>query len=174
MAITLDAVPKSATANAYATLAEAETYHESHVDASGTWAGATDPEKNIAIAMATRLLDAKYRWAGYATDEDQILQWPRTGLLDYIEINTLDADTYPLQLKHATSEQARLLLGGDTTADLAQSVAGLTGLKVGSVDLKFKAAMADSKPIPDSVASLIPSWWGRLMGAGFARPLVRA
>jgi len=174
MAITLDATPKSATANTYATLAEAETYHEGHVDASGVWAGATDGEKNIALAMATRLLDAKYAWEGYATDEDQILQWPRTGLWDYIEVNLVDADTYPLQLKQATSEQARLLLGSDTTADLAQSVQGLTGLKVGSIDLKFKESIASSKPVPDSVATLIPAWWGRLLGGGAIRPIVRA
>ena len=174
MAITLVATPKSATANTYALLATAETYHESHVDASGTWADATDPDKNIALAMATRLLDAKYAWEGYATDADQILQWPRNGLWDYIELNLVDADTYPLQLKNATAEQARLLLGGDTTADLAQSVQGLTGLKVGSIDLKFKESIASSKPVPDSVATLIPAWWGRLLGGGAIRPIVRA
>ncbi len=174
MALILDATPKSATANTYSTLAEAETYHEKHVDASGAWAAGVDADKNIALAMATRLLDAKYAWNGYATDVDQVLQWPRTGLLDYIELNDLDADAYPTQLKEATAEMARVLLGSDTTTDLAQAVQGLTGLKVGSIDLKFKQHLADSKPIPDSVRDLIPTWWGRLMGAGFVRPINRA
>jgi len=174
MAITLVATPKSATANTYALLATANMYHESHVDASGVWAGAGDPDKNIALAMGTRLLDAKYRWGGTATDEDQRLQWPRIGLLDFIERGSLDEDTIPAQIEEATSELARLLLGADSTADLAQSVQGLTGLKVGPIELKFKAFMSDSKPIPDSVRDLIPSWWGRLMGSGMIRPLIRA
>ncbi len=174
MAITLVATPKSATANTYALLATAETYHESHVDASGTWAAGADAAKNIALAMATRLLDAKYRWGGFATDEDQRLQWPRIGLLDFIERSSLDEDVIPTQIEEATSEMARLLLDGDTTKDLAQSVHGLTGLSVGSINLQFKQYMSDSKPIPDSVRDLIPSWWGRLMGSGMIRQIVRA
>lgn len=175
MAITLDATPKSATGNTYCTLAEAETYHEGHVDASGTWAGATEANKNIALAMATRLLDAKFNWYGYATDEDQVLQWPRSGLLDYIERNTLDEDTYPQQLKNATAEFARILLEGDSTAEITQATQGLKQLGVGSINLVFKETGIFTKPVPDSVALLIPSWWGKLMQSGSGvRQIARA
>ena len=174
MALTLNDTPKAAAANTYASLVTANTYHESHVDSSGTWAGASDPEKNISLVMGTRILNVKFEWAGVATDPDQVLPWPRAGLLDFIRRNSLDEDTYPTQLEDATSELARLLLGADTTKDLIQSVQGLTGLTVGPIALSFKEYIADSKPIPDSVRDLIPYWWGRLRSAGFTRPIVRA
>jgi hypothetical protein len=174
MAVTLDDTPKSATANTYASRSFADTYHESHIDSAGTWAGATDAEKDIALVMATRLLDAKYEWHGVATDEDQVLQWPRTGLLDYIRRSSLNYDTYPTQLAQATSEMARLLLASDTTGELAQVNAGLTQLTAGSITMKFKESGILAKPIPDSVRDLIPYWWGYIRGAGISRPIVRA
>lgn len=164
MALTLIETPGLATSNTYASLAEANTYHESHTDSAGAWAGASDADKSVALVMATRLLDALYEWAGFASDPDtQYLAWPRDGVLDFHQLSTLDADTIPQRLKEATAELARLLIASDTTADLAQSVQGLTELGVGSITLKFKeAGLASSKPIPDSVDALIPSWWGRL------------
>lgn len=153
--------------NTYATLAEAETYHESHVDASGTWADATDAAKNIALAMATRLLDSKYIWNGTASEEDQSLLWPRTGVWDFLRLSIIDEDEIPQRLTEATAELARVLLASDTTGDLAQSVQGLVGLQVGSVNLSFKdSGIVSSKPVPDSVRDLIPSWWGKLKGSG--------
>lgn len=166
MALTLDETPKSATANTYASLAEANSYHEGHLDSAGTWAGADDATKNAALVMATRLLDFHFKWEGYATDPDQVLLWPRTGLLDFVERGSLDEDTYPVQLKNATAEFARSLIASDTTGDLAQQVQGLTALKVGSVALNFKASgIAASKPVPESVKALIPYHWARLRGA---------
>lgn len=64
------------TANTYALVADADTYHEGHLYAAG-WTAASAEQKAAALAMATRVIDTEYQFNGYRAGFAQALQWPR-------------------------------------------------------------------------------------------------
>lgn len=150
MAIVIDATVGGSSSNSYITLAEADAYHESHVEAA-TWNAATDAEKDVAIAMATRMFDSEIDWKGSRYTEEQALRWPRVGTFDkdrwYIK-----EDEIPQDLKNAVAEQARLLLAGDRAAD--RETTGISSLEVGSISLKFDKA-DEPEVIADAAYSMI-------------------
>ena len=76
MALVLVATPSADDANTYATLAEAETYHETRLH-NDDWNSAASADKNKALAWATRLLDDLIDWFGSKTDVYQPLLFPR-------------------------------------------------------------------------------------------------
>lgn len=159
MTLVLVAGPGLANSNSYATVAEADAYHESrlHVD---TWTGATTPTKDAALVWATRLLDSTIVWNGWPKDPDfQRLQWPRTGLLKRGGFEELADDVIPEDLVFATSELARLLIEEDRTEDNQVEAQGITSLTVpGPVSLAFKDGVR-LKILPDSVTNLLPPEW---------------
>lgn len=166
--------PGDPTANSYCTLQEANDYFVARTPFTA-WSSATDPQKEAALLMATRLLDTNFLWNGRRWRNDQRLQWPRWGVLkeaglaswDWISafFNYLPEDQIPRELKEAQAEYAGKLLASDLTADLDQSVQGLTDLKVGSISLSFKDTIV-AQPVPDSVELLIPYFWGVLRTEG--------
>lgn len=155
----LDTTPGSATANSYPSLTEANEYNDAHI--SG-WSG-TDAEKEVALQMATSLMDYYFIWTGSAVDAVQALSWPRNGMLSRNGFAIPNTEI-PRDLKRATSELARLLRIGDTTAVSDVSANGITELKAGPVTLKFDLEKIKSQPIPLSVLFMIPrSWYERLI-----------
>lgn len=171
MAVVIVATPGASNANSYCTKAEADTYHEGH-PYSSTWDAATDDQKNRALVTATRLLDERYQWVSWPTDEAQALQWPRTGVMDFLYLSEIDSDAIPAKLKEATAELARQLLASDRTADSQVETQGITSMSAGSVSFSFKDSVT-AKVMPDAVRNMIPSWWGRLRGAGVWQPVLR-
>ncbi len=168
----LVATPGAVNANTYCTLAEAEAYFTTRLSCVA-WTGATADNKNTALLMATRLLDTMYTWASWSTTETQALQWPRYALLDFLQLSYVADLAIPPQLKNAEAELAMALLVEDRTLDSEIETKGLTGLTVGPIELKFREYGVYGKPIPDSVANMVPAWWGRLRGKSFMRDLVR-
>ena len=164
MACSIIATAGSATANSYATVAEADSYHQAHVSPA-TWDAATSDEKCKALQMATRLLDQRFEWKGVAAGNTQALLWPRVGVVGpkgYLLAN----DTIPDALKNATAEQARLLLDEDRTVDSEVTTKGISRLVAGPIELEFSGAAASSRPIPDSVAGFLVPFYGTLTGVG--------
>lgn len=162
----------AANANSYVTLANADQYHDDRVAVGTTWADASDNNKTRALLWATMLLDDHYDWDGVVETETQKLNWPRNGLATVNGYN-LDSDTIPSEIADATAEYARQLLVADRAGDSEVETQGLTGLKVGSIELNFKDNVY-AKNVPDAVAWLIPRHWGRLRGSSGVRMLVRA
>lgn len=153
MAITLDTTVGGASANAYCSQAEANAYHLTHPYVS-VWVESGSDQKDRAIATATQLLDQHIAWNGYAVNDIQSLQWPRSGCLSrsgYLIQNTI----VPPDVKRATAELARQLLAADRTADNDIESQGITSLSAGSVSLAFDQAKVKAKVIPDAVASMI-------------------
>ena len=68
-------------ANAYADVADGDAYHEGHVAASA-WTEATSTQKAAALVMATRLIDACWRFQGCRAVSGQALAWPRVSVVD--------------------------------------------------------------------------------------------
>jgi len=119
MAATINATLKSATANSYVTLAEANTYFETVPDSS-TWDNKTDDQKNRALISATRWIDTLVFY-GDRCDASQALKWPRNNYhVDRVE---LTCSAIPSDIKFAQYELARAL-ANDTDA-----ITGNTGDK---------------------------------------------
>lgn len=152
---TLVATAGAADANVYATLAQADAYHEAHMH-GGAWRSALVEDKHRALLTATRLLDQHLVWAGAAASATQRLAWPRTGLLDPNR-NVLSSTAIPERLAEACAELARQILEEDRTADSEIEAKGLTSLSVGSISMTFKSAQV-VKVLPDAVWYLVNLW----------------
>jgi len=152
---TLVATAGAADANVYATLAQADAYHEAHAYGDA-WRAAYVEQKHRALLTATRLLDQHLVWAGAAASTTQRLAWPRTGLRD-IHGNTLSSTTIPDRIVEACAELARQLLAADRTADSEVEAQGLSSLSVGSISMTFTSAVA-VKVLPDAVWYLVAPW----------------
>lgn len=171
---TLIATPGDPAANSYATVAQADAYHDTlpHRD---DWAatGSDADAKTVALISATRLLDSLFVWANFPTHpETQALQWPRSGMLKRGGWVTLPDNAIPAELVNATAEFARQLITADRTADSDVETQGLTALSVGSISLAFKDSVT-AKVVPDAVVNLIPPEWGYRRGSGRSIPLYR-
>lgn len=68
-------------ANSYATAADGDAYHDGHLYASA-WTGASGGDKEKALVMATRLIDAECEFLGFHKSNTQSLQWPRVQVPD--------------------------------------------------------------------------------------------
>lgn len=102
-------------ANAYANAADGDAYHDGHLYATA-WTGATTAQKETALVMATRLIDAEYQFHGLKASEPQALQWPRRECRSLDLEVALPSDAVPKAVIEATCEMARELLIVDRTA----------------------------------------------------------
>jgi len=91
-----------AAANAYVAVATATQYAENHLDTPADWTGLSSDAQELHIRNATRYLDAMFgrRWRGFRANEDQALDWPRSGAVDDSDYE-LDDDSLPTQLEDA-------------------------------------------------------------------------
>lgn len=160
MSLTLITTPKATNANSYATVAEANSYHDTiREQADLVWTALTTGKKERLLAMATRLIDEHFVFLGHKTENDQALQWPRTGVLvdgKYAMglIDTIDNQTIPDFVKNATSEFARILSAEDTTAD--DDTAGFKQIMVQGISLTMDQSSRISKGvIRSSVFSIL-------------------
>jgi len=112
-------------ANSYANATDGDAYHEGHLYASA-WTAASAPNKDKALVMATRLIDAEYQFHGYRVKETQALQWPRQNCpdpdADMSVASVLKSDAVPRNVLSATCEVARELLVLDRTAAFGEGL----------------------------------------------------
>lgn len=162
---TLVATPGDASANTYATLAEAAIYMSSRLNTT-VWDASTTDQKNAALLQAARLLDSVMCWTGSPTDEDtQALTWPRTGMYNR-NGGAIASNVIPQQLKDAQSELARQLQITDLMATSDISALGISEVKAGPVGVKFKSetlvnglVVSLQLLLPYAVVNLlVPSW----------------
>ncbi len=119
-----------ADANAYASAADGDAYHEGHLYASA-WTAATLASKEAALVMASRVIDAEYQFNGWRVSDSQALQWPRVQCPDPDGASAwwpwrgwrsglsgvfVASDAVPKAVVDATCEMARELLIVDRTA----------------------------------------------------------
>lgn len=158
-------------ANSYANVADGDSYHGGHLYATG-WTAAVTATKESALIMATRLIDACYRFNGFKANNTQALQWPRMRCLDpdraeIIDLPLsnnrgpyLDADSVPAPLLQATCELARTLIANDTTD--AVDGEGLSQMAItGVMHLQF--AKKDAQPIIPQLAQMMLAKYGTYM-----------
>ena len=174
-------------ANSYAEVADGDSYHDGHLYADA-WTVADAGRKAAALVMATRVIDAEFRFNGRRTSESQALQWPRaecpdpdkglvrlSALLPILS-NFVDYDRVPSAVVQATCEMARELLivdrtaappgeGIDTVATAHATHAG-TGSGSDSDSSSTKYSKADTRKIISPVARAMLSKFGALIGGG--------
>jgi len=160
MSLTLITTPGATNSNSYATVAEANTYHDSvREEADLVWSALHDGKKARLLVMATRLIDEHFVFLGHEKNNDQALAWPRTGVLKdgkYATglVDTVDNDTIPQFVKDATAEFARILSAEDTTAD--DDTAGFKQIMVQGISLTMDQSSRVSKGvIRSSVYSIL-------------------
>ena len=155
-----------ANANAYASAADGDAYHDGHLYAS-TWTAATTGTKEKALVMASRLIDGLFQFNGFKRLSTQSLQWPRRECRDPDNTNGivpglllargpfLDETKVPPLVVNGTCELARELIKQDRTDD--PDGEGLRSLEiVGATKLEFEAP--DRPPV---VPSLVQTWLGK-------------
>lgn len=151
---TIDAAPGSASANSFATRAEADAYFAGRVGA-GAWEDATAYRRDQALITATRRLNA-LRYVGYKTSDTQALVWPRIGAFDESDYE-YDTATVPAPVKEATFEAALKILadsadGSDPLAD--SELAQFDRAKVGPLEVDINHAHKPAKT-PDAALRLL-------------------
>ena len=157
-------------ANAYANAADCDAYHEGHLYATA-WVGATAEQKDAALVMATRLIDAEYQFGGVKATFAQALQWPRAECRDQDGDDELPLNAVPKTVRDATCEQARELLIVDRTA--APDGEGLKYFFDASSQKGYDKA--DKRPVISGIAQSLLAKLGVLLNrrSGAVR-LVRA
>jgi hypothetical protein len=120
MAVTITATVGSASANSYATLAEAETYMEARLNGT-LWDASTDDNKNRALVEAARELDP-LGWDGYRVDDTQAMSWPRSWVVNPDDPNRdyYGSTTVPQRVKDAQCELAFQFIKSGVTDVAAQ------------------------------------------------------
>lgn len=168
-------------ANAYASAADGDAYHDGHLYASA-WTAATLANKEAALVMATRLIDAQYQFGGSRASESQALQWPRVNCPDpdkavtRVLVSLWLADAFvvsnvvPKAVVDATCAMARELLSTDRTA--APPGEGLKYQNVGPNQTGYDKS--DTRPVILHVAQAMFAKLGTLFnGKSGAVKLVR-
>jgi hypothetical protein len=149
-------------ANSYASVAEADAYHEGHLYASA-WTAASASDKDKALVMATRLIDGQFQFGGARVEEAQALQWPREGCHDPDgdgwSGGTVADDVVPKAVVEATCEMARELLVADRTA--APVGEGLKYLNVGTTQTGYDKS--DTRPVISHVAQALLGKYGSML-----------
>lgn len=113
MSLYLDATVGSVSANSYLSLDDAQDYFDARLY-SEAWTEAASGVQMQSLIMATRQLDEEFNWNGTKTDEDQSLEWPRSGAYDCSD-KLITSTVIPTEIKNATAEQALHLLKSDPT-----------------------------------------------------------
>jgi len=145
-------------ANAYANAADGDAYHDGHLYASA-WTAATLGNKEKALVMATRLIDAEYQFNGVKAHEEQALQWPREDCRNPDGEEALASDAVPRAVVDATCELARELLIADRTA--APPGEGLKYENTGTTQTGYDKS--DTRPVISHVAQALLAKLGALL-----------
>ena len=135
-----DATAGAATANSYASVAEADAYLAVRGDTS-TWTALNNGQKESKLQWAAIYLDT-LTFKGTRSTSTQALQWPRIGVWDRdgFEVNAI-----PQALKNAQAEMAFQLIANDWTQGLGP-VSNET-LSVGSISLGRETHRAFPAPV---------------------------
>jgi len=178
-------------ANSYATVAECDAYCESNLWT--TWAMHTVEQREKALVLATRVVDAMYQFNGRKVKGEQALQWPRTRCPDPDAAgwsSTLTwsggdryvrEDAVPVGVVQATCEMAKELLvtnrladpvgeGLDTvysassTSEMIENSTGTTDNTTSQAN-STKYSKSDVRPIITRFAQAMLSKYGTMLGS---------
>lgn len=131
MTITVEDGTGLAGADAYISVADADTYFSAINNAA--WAAASTADKEYAIVQATRYMEKRFgtRWKGIIATSTQALGWPRDAIYD--ERGTELDDQVPLAIARACAEYAVHALTNDLIPPVVYPVADGAPVPFGKV-----------------------------------------
>lgn len=150
--MSIDATAGGASSNSFATVAEANAYHNARLH-NETWFDANTDTKERSLKWATRILD-DMKWKGSKTASTQALEWPRAAVLN-LNGDELDDATIPTFLINAVSEYAFELIKMDREVD--SDTKGISQVMAGEVSVKFDKTDRPSKT-PTSIYRIIKNY----------------
>lgn len=142
--------------NSYINVADADTYFDDAIHASA-WEDSTSDTKAKALVTATRSLD-RQNWNGakYQDAPTQVLDWPRSGLVDS-EGDAVDETTVPQEILDATCELALALIQNPELQDSANTGNNIKRMKAGSVELEYIRGTSGAR-FPTVINELVGLW----------------
>jgi hypothetical protein len=167
-------------ANSYASVADADSYHEGHLYGSA-WTTASTSTKEAALVMATRLIDGCHQFNGRKVSSTQGLQWPRAKAIDPDGAGSTGLfsgtgfffaeDVVPIAVVNATCELARELIKADSTD--ATDAEGLQSISIaGALTMQFDKKDQQAK-IPETARVFLAKLGTYLPGTSGTVRLVR-
>ena len=133
-------------ANSYATVEFADNYAFDQA-AGTTWTTATLAQKQEALRLGTRDLDALFEvhFSGERTDEDQPLAWPRSYVYDR-DGNAISSSVVPLAIKQCTVLAAIARRRGDVAVPEVTSSGDIASESVGVGEITKSVTYLGGKP----------------------------
>jgi hypothetical protein len=155
MALIVETGSASTTAESYASVADADTYHANR--ANTDWASLATAAKEAALRKATDYMTQQYgeRWKGYRYTNTQALDWPRSWVLKpgpFIE-NFYEHDEIPAPVSRACMELALRASAGDLSEDTAQEI---IREKVGQIETEYQPGSRAGAKYPAVERGLAP------------------
>lgn len=163
----LDVTVGGASAESYASVAEAEAYLTARAVADSVFKSKGVPEKEGALRKATDYIDSYYKFKGTKNTDAQALQWPRADVEAFGYY--VPADSIPQRVKRATIELAVKAIAGELAPDVSAQL--VTAEQVGPLSVSYSDNQRNSgRVLYDLVDMLLEPYTG---GRGQI-PLVRA
>lgn len=147
--MSLDSTAGGASANAYLTVAEADTYFNDRLHADD-WKSAAADVKEDAILTATAVMDAFFEWDGGKATTTQRLRWPRSGATTR-DGESIDSTTIPEVLQWATAELAKSYIQRDRMKDPDALGHGVKSFGLGDDQIEVRMDR-------DDVLSFVPKY----------------
>lgn len=172
----LNATAKSPSANAFLTVARANTILTTERLYTNEWTAASDSTKERSVIWATRLLSDAFSWYGSPTTVEQALPFPRAGLVNpYNQSQVIDDDTIPLLIERVTADLALELIKRNRTQEPELIGLGIKSASVGPLSVEINP-MDVPNLLPASVMLALQSFGtpnpGTTAGLSFS-PVVR-
>lgn len=163
-------------ANAYITVAFADTYHADRNQ--HTWADLNDDEKEGFLVRASDYIDKRFgrQFRGFRQTKEQGLEWPR---LDAFDDDDYVLDLVPSQLEKATAEYALRAIDNDQLApDNTDTGVDSTFTKIGPIEIEDTIKKSGGSSIVASTSIVdypeADLWLSELLIPSNSRDLSRA
>lgn len=135
MAFTVETGSGSSSSNAYAAVADAQTYFTDRGQTE--LAAKTTAEIQAALIAASDYIDSKFKFTGSRINATQAMSWPRTGASDAEEGISIADNVIPTAVKRTTIVLAgKYLEGTELMSDLDRGGA-ISSVKVGPVAISY-------------------------------------
>ena len=168
MAFVVETGAGSASANSYASVADADSYVSDRGIAD--WAALTTTVKQQSLIKATDYLEQTYRdaWKGYRVSSTQALSWPRAQVS--VDTFPVAANIVPVAVVRACIEMAlRASTGEDLISDLGQQV---VREKVDVIETQYAEFSSPAAKYPAVNRLLIPYLYSSTSDGGFTQARV--
>jgi len=150
--MTIDVTAGSATAVAYGSAAEADTYFTAR--GISTWTG-TEGAKEQALIKGADYLERRYagRWVGVKTTQAQSMAWPR-GWVNDLDGYPIDSDEIPVNLKRANFEAALLILTGTDLEPVLERGGAVTRKRVKAGPVESETEYSGGAPVRSVITKI--------------------